>query len=469
MEIFCTRPKCPRPLNTFTDLDDPPTLKTISQKYCTSCGMPLILGARYLTMRLLGQGGFGAAFLAKDRYTPTQRLCVVKQFQPSGDLSPQALEIAHQLFEREAEVLEQLGRRHEQIPDLYAFFPLIVPKTGSNQSDQFFYLVQEFIDGQTLEEELIQKKSFSETEVKAILENLLNVLAFVHDNGSIHRDIKPSNIMRDSKGQLYLLDFGAVKQVTGGMQGSSTGIYTAGYAPPEQMKGSQVYPSSDLYALAATCVHFLTGKPVEDLYDSYSNTWKWKASVPKISDRLTAILERMLLPAPQDRFESAADVLEALHQPNIPAPPSPQTLVQQPTAPPPVSVAPSGRFSLPEILGSAAFTGFEGSLLAIALKSFLPTVADGIIVAVVVGLMAGLVFILNRRLLEGKDLPVFAVISLLLIMFVPPLHRGLSSGIFGFSTLISIAFIAIVSALVAVAITTFFRLIYQLFSLLFSR
>ena len=145
MEIFCTRPKCPRPLNTFTDLDDPPTLKTISQKYCTSCGMPLILGARYLTMRLLGQGGFGAAFLAKDRYTPTQRLCVVKQFQPSGDLSPQALEIAHQLFEREAEVLEQLGRRHEQIPDLYAFFPLIVPKTGSNQSDQFFYLVQEFI------------------------------------------------------------------------------------------------------------------------------------------------------------------------------------------------------------------------------------------------------------------------------------------------------------------------------------
>jgi serine/threonine-protein kinase len=132
-------------------------------------------------------------------------------------------------------------------------------------------------------------------------------------------------------------------------------------------------------------------------------------------------------------------------------------------------VAPSGRFSLPEILGSAAFTGFEGSLLAIALKSFLPTVADGIIVAVVVGLMAGLVFVLNRRLLEGKDLPIFAVISLLLVMFVSPLHKSLSSGIFGFSTLMAIALVAIVSALVAVAVTTFFRLIYQLFSLLFSR
>jgi serine/threonine-protein kinase len=127
------------------------------------------------------------------------------------------------------------------------------------------------------------------------------------------------------------------------------------------------------------------------------------------------------------------------------------------------------RFSLPEILGSAAFTGFEGSLLAIALKSFLPTVADGIIVAVVVGLMAGLVFVLNRRLLEGKDLPIFAVISLLLVMFVSPLHKSLSSGIFGFPPLIAIALVAIVSALVAVAITTFFRLIYQLFSLLFSR
>jgi serine/threonine-protein kinase len=116
MEIYCTRPSCPRPQNHFPDLDNKATLKTAQQKYCTSCGMPLILVGRYLPLKLLGQGGFGAAFLARDRYTPAMRQCVVKQFQPSGDLNPQQFQMAQDLFEREAEVLEQLGCRHPQIP-----------------------------------------------------------------------------------------------------------------------------------------------------------------------------------------------------------------------------------------------------------------------------------------------------------------------------------------------------------------
>lgn len=123
MEILCTRPGCPRPQNVFADLDNSTTLRTAQQKYCTCCGMPLILAGRYLPSRLLGQGGFGAAFLARDRYTTTMRQCVVKQFQPSGNLTQQQLELAQTLFEREAAVLEDLGNRHEQIPDLYAFSP----------------------------------------------------------------------------------------------------------------------------------------------------------------------------------------------------------------------------------------------------------------------------------------------------------------------------------------------------------
>jgi serine/threonine protein kinase len=256
MEVYCTRPACPRPVNSFADLDNNATLKTVQQKFCTSCGMPLILVGRYLPIRLLGRGGFGAAFLARDRYTPAMRQCVVKQFLPAGDLSPDQLQIAQELFEREGEVLEVLGNKHPQIPDLLAFFQLDVPSRDSNKPDRFFYLAQEFIDGQNMEEELEQAGQFSEAKVLELLTEILNVLDYVHANGSIHRDIKPSNIMRSRNGRLYLLDFGAVKQVTsGGAAGkrggrASTGIYSMGFAPPEQMAGDVVYPATDLYALA---------------------------------------------------------------------------------------------------------------------------------------------------------------------------------------------------------------------------
>ena len=282
METYCTRPNCPRPHNVFPDLDNKNILKTVQQKFCTSCGMPQILIGRYVPIKLLGRGGFGAAFLSIDRYTPKMRHCVVKQFLPSGDLSPDQLEIAQALFEREAEALENLGNPHPQIPNLLAFFELSVPSTASHQPTQFFYLVQEFIDGENMEEALERKGTFSQSETLEVLREVLRVLKFVHDNGSIHRDIKPSNIMRDRKGRIFLLDFGAVKQVTssqGGGQHRSTGIYSMGFAPPEQMAGGVVYPATDLYALGVTCITLLTGKQPMELYDAYSNTWDWRAYV----------------------------------------------------------------------------------------------------------------------------------------------------------------------------------------------
>ena len=141
------------------------------------------------------------------------RQCVVKQFLPAGDLSPTQLQLAQDLFEREAVVLEEIGSQHDQIPDLFAFFPVIVPGLQANQPHQFFYLVQEYIDGENLEEELGSKGEFSETEILFLMRSMLPVLQFVHDKNIIHRDIKPSNIMRHRNGKLFLLDFGAVKQV----------------------------------------------------------------------------------------------------------------------------------------------------------------------------------------------------------------------------------------------------------------
>jgi len=492
MEVHCTRPNCPRPQNFFSDLDDAATLRTVQQKFCTSCGMPLLLAGRYLPMRLLGRGGFGAAFLARDRYTPAMRTCVVKQFQPSGDLSPNQLQVAQSLFEREAEVLEALGNKHPQIPDLLAFFELDAPSRTPGKSDSFFYLVQEFIDGENLEDEVNRRGAFSEAEVVEVLTSILKVLQFVHSNDSIHRDIKPSNIMRRKDGRLFLLDFGAVKQITasaGSPSGkASTGIYSMGFAPPEQMRGDVVYPATDLYALGVTCLTLLTGKEPNELYDAYSNTWKWQGLV-SVSDRLQHILEKMLQPTPSQRFQSAKEVLEELRissAPVAPPPPPPgaaaaatapaptpantslqapspvasstqaPTPVQAPLAPTPTAAP----LSLMEYLGSAAFTGFEGGLLAIALVSLLGTtlVSPMFWVPWLAGVL-GLIYAQSRRWIEGKDLWILAGITLLLVLVIPFLNGGIVG-----SPWQIVPVLAILAGLVGVAIGILFRLIFLITS-----
>ncbi|MEL6129848.1 MAG: serine/threonine-protein kinase, partial [Cyanobacteria bacterium J06628_4] len=275
--------------------------------------MPLILRGRYLPQRLLGQGGFGAAFYACDRDTPALRPCVVKLFKPPTQLNQQQLNIAQQLFAREAEVLERLGNQHPQIPDLFAYFPIVVKSPSSGEDEEYFYLVQEFIDGEDLEQILERRGPLPEGAVKAILVSILKVLEFVHDNGAIHRDIKPSNIMKTVDNQLYLLDFGAVKQVTGAASSTkSTGIYTTGYAPPEQVTGGQVFPASDLYSLAVTCIVLLTGKETTELFDSYSNGWRWQTHVTLQDSNLAAVLDKLLSASPQDRYGNAKDALNAL-------------------------------------------------------------------------------------------------------------------------------------------------------------
>ncbi|CCI26555.1 serine/threonine-protein kinase [Microcystis aeruginosa] len=451
MEVICTRPHCPRPRNQCLDLDDSNRLTSIEQKYCITCGMPLILGGRYLPERLLGQGGFGAAFLAVDRYSPKKAKCVIKQFQPSGNLSPQALEKAKNLFFQEAHVLEDLGREHPQIPDLYAFFPLTVKNQLTGEEEQFFYLAQEYIDGKNLEEILQQQqKPFQESEVKNILKELLLILKFIHENGSIHRDIKPSNIMRSQNGRLYLLDFGAVKQATNNpsnTQEKSTTIYSAGFAPPEQQLGNQVSAATDLYALAATCVILLTNRDPDELYDPQKQIWNWQNYAPNISADLAQVFNKMLLANPRDRFQSCEEVLTALN----PSPPSPPPSPIPPASP---VMRKTSRFSLGETFANAAFTGFEGTLLVIALNSLVPSA--GIVIAFMI--LGGLVLALFKKVIEGKDLPILAAITLAFLL-IPQLQNGLSFP--------EIAIIAVMAAIGAIAITAFFRLIYQIILRLF--
>ncbi|MBJ7295986.1 MAG: serine/threonine protein kinase [Dolichospermum sp.] len=451
MEVCCTRPHCQHPKNHFPDLDDIQTLKTVPQKFCVNCGMPLILRDRYLPIKLLATGGFGAAFLAIDRDTPRMRQCVVKQFQPSGNLTEDALEKARILFTQEAGVLEEIGNEHQQIPKLFAFFTITVPNLKINKSEQFFYLVQEYISGQTLEEELVEQGNFSELKILKILREILPVLQFIHDKGIIHRDIKPSNIMRHCDGRLFLLDFGAVKLIAN-TSSSSTGIYSLGFAPPEQMQGSQVFPSTDLYALAVTLITLLTDKEANKLFDAYTNQWQWRSQI-SINPRLADILDKMLLPAANQRFQSSQEVLEALFPASVAQTVLPPTQPPNLQPPQPIkSVQPA--FATWELLAGAAFSGFEGALIAIALFSLVKNPIITLTVAVVI--LNGLIFAQTKRWLEKFDLLIIPAVSFTIIFFIPFLRSNIA--------IEQVIMLAAIAALISIAVTTLFRLIYKLMS-----
>ena len=277
---------------------------------CQFCGSQIVLKERYRAIRIIGEGGFGRTFLAVDE----QRLdtpCVIKQFLPQQSESA-ALKKATELFEQEAFRLNDLGK-HPHIPDLLAFF----------LQEGRLYLIQEFIEGQNLLNELRQKGKISESEVKKILTELLHILQFVHDHKVIHRDIKPENIIKNSQtGALFLIDFGVSKDLDNNVLtklGTVTG--TPGYAPPEQFRGI-VYPNSDLYSLAVTCIRLLTGyfqksDGTDPLFDLTIMQWVWKKHI-FVSHELEIVLDKMLQDLPSNRFQSATEVLLALQTGKIP-------------------------------------------------------------------------------------------------------------------------------------------------------
>lgn len=454
MEVYCTRPRCPRPKNYFADLDDVTTLSTTQQKYCATCGMPLILDGRYIPVKLLGRGGFAAAFLARDRRIPGMRYCVVKQFQPAGNVSPNQLQIAQQLFEREAEVLARIGNEHEQIPGLYAFFPVTFTSFKAvDHEEQFFYLVQEYIDGQNLEEELAQKGKFSELQALYVLQEILKILQFVHNKGIIHRDIKPSNIMRRRDGKLFLLDFGAVKQVTNvasSVTNSSTGIYSLGFAPPEQVNGNRVFPCTDLYALAVTVLTLLTGQSATQLIDPLNNQWTWRSQVT-VNPYLAEILDKMLQPAVNQRFQSAELVLAELFRHLIPP-----TVLPYPQSPSQLK-QPKFNFSTWELLIGAAFSGFEGTLIAIAILSLVISPILSFIATFVI--LSLIIFAQTKRWIGKKILLMITTITFAVIFFFPFFQAGLG--------IVQVMFLSVTASLIAIAFTTLFRLIYKFLSLIF--
>lgn len=264
-----------------------------------------LLGNRYSIVENLAKGGFGQTYIAEDKGRPGFPRCVVKQLMPESS-HPRLLETAQRLFLTEAETLEKLGR-HEYIPRLLAYF----------QEGDDFYLVQEFVNGETLTNEIEVGKPWSEKDIVAMLEAILNILTFIHKNGVIHRDIKPDNIIRRYADKaLVLVDFGTVKQFQNqlavqGQAAPTVAIGTPGYMPTEQGRGNP-RQNSDIYALGMVCIQAATGLNLSQLQeDPHTGELIWHHWA-RLSQPLSAILGKMVYYHFKDRYQSAPKVLEAL-------------------------------------------------------------------------------------------------------------------------------------------------------------
>jgi formylglycine-generating enzyme required for sulfatase activity/tRNA A-37 threonylcarbamoyl transferase component Bud32 len=306
---YCRNPACPHPENPD------------SNQLCHGCGVDLSLTPlfrnRYRVIKVLGQGSFGRTYGALD-LDCMNRPCVIKKFIARAE--GETLLKAQQLFAQEAQRLYELD--HPQIPQLYAYF----------EQDDSLYLVQEFIEGQNLLKIFKSQGYFNEKQILAILKEILPVLGYIHEHGVLHRDIKPENIMRrlpsdknTKKGNLVLIDFGGAKQTTGtNLTGMGTAIYTPGYAAMEHMMG-RPNKGSDIYSLGVTCIRLLTGclstgtvaKVAEDeLYDVHNARWRWREKATEknitVNEQLGQVLDQMLEPFLQNRYQTAEEVLTAL-------------------------------------------------------------------------------------------------------------------------------------------------------------
>ncbi len=272
-----------------------------------------ILRQRYKIIEKISRGAFGVTYLAIDLDFPGERKCVVKNLSPKNS-DPEVVVLAKRLFKTEAKCLSRLGE-HNRIPRLYSYF----------EEEGEFYLVQEFIQGRNLASEFKLGKRWSEEATVNFLQELLEILTFVHQEDTIHRDIKPANIMRrDSDGELVLIDFGAVKEILTVDKNGQTiltnptvGIGSFNYMAPEQAMG-RPGKYSDVYAVGMLGIQALTGLPPKALpKDSDKFRQILDELQIQIHPHLECVLSTMISFHPENRFADATEALEVFFDSNI--------------------------------------------------------------------------------------------------------------------------------------------------------
>jgi hypothetical protein len=257
-----------------------------------------LLHDRYTLRRIIGRGGQGTTWLAVDR---DKREVAIKHLTLDAAADWKAVE----LFEREGAVLRQLD--HPGIPRT-------IDALRDEEPALRLLLVQEFVPGDTIAQRLATGERWDEARLHSFLLEALDILIYLGEQRPpiIHRDIKPGNLIIRPDGRLALIDFGGVLADMQAPTGGSTVVGTTGYMPPEQLMGRATC-ASDLYALGATAIHMHTGRdpsslPVERMRLRYHDH-------AHLSPGMTALLDKLTDPTPEDRFQSAAEAREALLAP----------------------------------------------------------------------------------------------------------------------------------------------------------
>ncbi|MEM9005369.1 MAG: serine/threonine-protein kinase [Cyanobacteria bacterium P01_F01_bin.86] len=260
---------------------------------------------RYQVIEILRSGNTVNTYLALDLQSSDRSKCVIKHLIVSHP-ETKLWWAKKQLFKDESDSLQILGN-HSQIPQHLSYI----------KYQEEYYLIQEFIDGNSLVKELSLGSRWQENQVVQFLKEMLRILEFVHRLGFIHRDIKPSNIIRSQPdNQLVLIDFGAVQKIATRypMSWQTTRVNfivgTPGYMPIEQAQG-RAQPSSDVYALGMVAIQALTGKLPRQLQENDSGEWIWR-KYADVSEPFATILSKMVRYRNDERFQSAKDTFKAI-------------------------------------------------------------------------------------------------------------------------------------------------------------
>jgi len=271
--------------------------------FCFACGRslaaPVLFKQRYAVLEHLGAGGFGNVYKVEDRQMHDRWLAVKKL--DLNAIAPRDQQEAIRSFKQEAALLASLPP-HPNLPRIYEDF--------AEQGN--YFLVMDFIEGETLEEHLEKLKPalLPVSEVVGIGVQLAAVLDFLHTRrpAIIFRDLKPANIMITPRGQIYLIDFGIARHFKPGQAGDTVRWGTPHYAAPEQLAGEQTSASSDIYSLGVVLHEMLSGVRPQP-----RRLGPLQLSGPEHA-RLVHLVERMLKDDPQERPASAGEVEQELRQ-----------------------------------------------------------------------------------------------------------------------------------------------------------